>query len=212
MPLAVRAHCLNDSRKHRTDTALADRLPRRPLTVETTPRNAAATALELATAQAAFAELGLEAALGSRGLEVAQLVAQIAEDPALAVAAWLAEARAGGFDCDAQTASACLGAAAERYAQQLAQLGEFSLPADWDASRGLDRQQAETLRKMLLAIAADPKLVVARLGLELVRLRHARELGAAAMPWYSAGRRWRKARSSSSHLSVQMPRRLASGA
>ena len=41
-------------------------------------------------------------------------------------------------------------------------------------------QQAETLRKMLLAVAADPRLVVARLAEQLVRLRHARELAERA--------------------------------
>src|SRR5256886_7254713 len=37
-------------------------------------------------------------------------------------------------------------------------------------------RQAETLRKMLLAVVSDPRLVLARLAEELVALRHARAL------------------------------------
>jgi GTP pyrophosphokinase len=57
-------------------------------------------------------------------------------------------------------------------------LGELGLPRDWSAVKGLDSRQAETLRKMLLAVVSDPRLVLARLAEQLVRLRHARALPA----------------------------------
>jgi GTP pyrophosphokinase len=50
------------------------------------------------------------------------------------------------------------------------------LPRDWSPARGLDARQAETLRKMLLAVVSDPRLVLARLAEHLVSLRHAREI------------------------------------
>ncbi|MFM1887045.1 MAG: hypothetical protein RL026_2202 [Pseudomonadota bacterium] len=63
-----------------------------------------------------------------------------------------------------------------RLAAALRRLGEFGLDESWAQAQALGSQQAETLRKMLLAIVGDPRLVVARLAQQLVRMRHAREL------------------------------------
>ena len=146
--------------------------------METAPKSAAAPAAAIDAARRAFSELGLAAAALDDGAELAQLVGEITEDPQLAVAAWLTQARSAGLECSAAIATARFGAAAERLARQLAQLGDFSLPVGWTASRGLNPQQTETLRKMLLAVAADPRLIVARLAIELLRLRHVRALPA----------------------------------
>src|SRR5262249_47016267 len=54
----------------------------------------------------------------------------------------------------------------------------LGLPRDWSPAQGLNTRQAETLRKMLLAVVSDPRLVLARLAEQLVSLRHARELSA----------------------------------
>ncbi|MBU3672989.1 MAG: bifunctional (p)ppGpp synthetase/guanosine-3',5'-bis(diphosphate) 3'-pyrophosphohydrolase [Sinobacteraceae bacterium] len=62
----------------------------------------------------------------------------------------------------------------------LARLGEFTASAHWDSAGGLHEAQAEVLRKMLLAIVADPRLVVARIGIQLARLRAAKGLTDAA--------------------------------
>ena len=144
--------------------------------METAPKNLAAPAAAIAAAEAAFRELGLAQAGLEAGAELAQLVGQITEEPDIAVAAWIVQARAAGLACNAATAASRFGAAAESLARQLELLGEIGLPPGWTANRGLDPRQAETLRKMLLAIAADPRLIVARLAMELVRLRHARDL------------------------------------
>jgi GTP pyrophosphokinase len=144
--------------------------------LETAPKILNAPAGAIAAALATFTDLGLDQALLATGQEVAQLVGQITEEPDLAVAAWIAQARIAGFNCNAATTAARFGAPVERLARQLEELGDIGLPANWTASRGLNASQAETLRKMLLAIAADPRLVVARLGMALVRLRHARSL------------------------------------
>ncbi|HVO00283.1 MAG TPA: TGS domain-containing protein [Steroidobacteraceae bacterium] len=133
-------------------------------------------AAPIAAAEAVFRELGLAPSALEAGAEVAQLVAQITEEPDIAVAAWIVQARAAGLSINAATAAARFGAAAEALARQLELLGDIGLPPDWTAGRGLTAQQAETLRKMLLAIAADPRLIVARLAMELGRLRHARGL------------------------------------
>lgn len=54
-------------------------------------------------------------------------------------------------------------------------LGDLGLPRDWSPERGLDARQAEALRKMLLAVASDPRLMLARLEQQLIRLQAARE-------------------------------------
>src|ERR1700730_3230070 len=69
-----------------------------------------------------------------------------------------------------------VGRPATDIAAALLRLGALGLPRDWSPARGLDTRQAETLRKMLLAVVSDPRLVLARLAEELVALRHAREL------------------------------------
>ncbi len=68
------------------------------------------------------------------------------------------------------------GAAAYDTAVELAKLGEFGLPQHWAPTQGLDARQAETLRKMLLAVVSDPRLILARLAEQLIALRHARDL------------------------------------
>jgi GTP pyrophosphokinase len=69
-----------------------------------------------------------------------------------------------------------VGSPAAETALALVRLGELGLPRDWSPTQGLDSRQAETLRKMLLAVVSDPRLVLARLAEQLVALRHARSL------------------------------------
>src|SRR5207247_1728371 len=71
------------------------------------------------------------------------------------------------------------GRPATEIAAALLRLGTLGLPRDWSPAHGLDTRQAETLRKMLLAVVSDPRLVLARLAEELVALRQARELPGA---------------------------------
>jgi GTP pyrophosphokinase len=70
--------------------------------------------------------------------------------------------------------------AAAKIASELERIGDVGLPRDWSAAQGLDARQAETVRKMLLAVVSDPRLVLAQLSRQLVRLRHAKELPAEA--------------------------------
>ncbi len=152
--------------------------------METTPKNAgtehapqaAVLNAALAGAHAHFAALAWPTTPSDEGAQLAQLVGQIAEDPDIAVAAWLARARTSGLSLNAEAATARFGANVVRLASQLERLGEIGLPPGWNASRGLTAPQAEALRKMLLAVAADPRLIVARLALVLLRLRQARAL------------------------------------
>ena len=58
----------------------------------------------------------------------------------------------------------------------LLRLGDLGLPRNWSPAQGLDARQAETLRKMLLAVVSDPRLILAIIAEQLVALRHARDL------------------------------------
>ncbi|MGI9206018.1 MAG: RelA/SpoT family protein [Woeseiaceae bacterium] len=61
-----------------------------------------------------------------------------------------------------------------RLVEGLLQLGDFTLPEDWSPGEALATQQSEALRKMLLAVVSDARLVVARIGEQLYRLRQAK--------------------------------------
>lgn len=127
-------------------------------------------------ARAALLELEADPGLLEGGVEAAELVAGLTQDTDLTLATALHWARSQGFEREPPAADARLPAAARQLAASLARLGELNLPADWPTSHRLNAPQAEVLRKMLLAVADDPRLIVARLAEQLVRLRHARAL------------------------------------
>ena len=61
---------------------------------------------------------------------------------------------------------------------ELVQLGRFSLPADWRPGEALAVKQSEALRKMLLAVVGDVRLVLVRIAEQLYRLRQAKTASA----------------------------------
>ena len=144
--------------------------------METASHATPAATANLDAARMALLELGADPSTLAAGIEAAELVAALTQDFDLTVATALHWARLNGLTAEPPAGDARLTSAALHLAAALARLGELSLPADWSASHRLNSQQAETLRKMLLAVADDPRLVVARLAEQLVRLRHAREL------------------------------------
>ena len=61
-----------------------------------------------------------------------------------------------------------------RFIIGLQQLNQFSLPDNWQPGEALAVQQSEALRKMLLAVVSDVRLVLVRIAEQLFRLREAR--------------------------------------
>jgi len=61
-----------------------------------------------------------------------------------------------------------------RFVIGLDQLNQFSLPDNWQPGEALAVQQSEALRKMLLAVVSDVRLVLVRIAEQLLRLRDAR--------------------------------------
>jgi GTP pyrophosphokinase len=109
--------------------------------------------------------------------EAAEVMGALTDDPMLA-AAVLTKPAVGLPGMTPENLARLIGAPAAEIALALVRLGELGLPRDWSPHQGLDSRQAETLRKMLLAVVSDPRLVLARLAEQLVRLRHARDLPA----------------------------------
>ena len=61
-----------------------------------------------------------------------------------------------------------------RLIQELVQLSGFELPQEWVPGQALAERQSEALRKMLLAVVSDIRLVLARIAEQLYRLRQAK--------------------------------------
>ena len=65
-------------------------------------------------------------------------------------------------------------ASLSRIVRGLLRLGGFSLPLDWQPGEALAVSQSEALRKMLLAVVSDVRLVLVRIAEQLHRLRSAK--------------------------------------
>lgn len=61
-----------------------------------------------------------------------------------------------------------------RFVLGLEQLNQFSLPKTWQPGEALAVQHSEALRKMLLAVVSDVRLVLVRIAEQLLRLRAAK--------------------------------------
>jgi len=149
--------------------------------VEIASNAPAEIAAQLAEVRATLVQLGADADAATIGAEAGEAVGALTQDAELAIATALHwaqhdQAQRGGTPVETEPLRRRFGAVPVRLAAELARLGELQFSKGWSASQGLNAQQAETLRNMLLAVAADPRLVVARLAEQLVRLRHARAL------------------------------------
>jgi GTP pyrophosphokinase len=109
-------------------------------------------------------------------LDVAEIVRALDADDDVVIAAMIQPLLDGGY-IDQTGAEKRFGKEAARLARALSQLGQFGLPADWTPDRGLEAAQAEALRKMLLAMIGDVRLVVVRLAEQLQKMRSAKHVG-----------------------------------
>jgi GTP pyrophosphokinase len=114
----------------------------------------------------------------SAALEVAEIVRALDADDDVVIAAMIQPVLDGGY-IDQTGAEKRFGKEPARLARALSQLGQFGLPADWTPDRGLEAAQAEALRKMLLAMIGDVRLVVVRLAEQLQKMRSAKGVGTA---------------------------------
>ncbi len=108
-------------------------------------------------------------------LDVAEIVRTLDADDDVVIAAVLQPLLDAKL-LDRDAAEKRFGADATRLARNLSQLGEFGLGLNWTPEQGLESTQAEALRKMLLAVIGDVRLVVVRLAGQLQKMRAAKSL------------------------------------
>ena len=133
----------------------------------------------LSTGTAALLDIALPPAgdlVRSTALEVAEIVRTLDADDEVVIAAMIQPLLDGDY-LDHEGAQKRFGKEPVRLARALSQLGQFGLPADWTPERGLEPAQAEALRKMLLAVIGDVRLVVVRLAEQLQKMRSAKGVG-----------------------------------
>jgi GTP pyrophosphokinase len=146
--------------------------------VETTATTRLAATEAVRDATSAIQALALPpdgAELRQAALQVAEIVRNLDADENIVIAAMLGPLLEAGF-LDAETAAGRFGVLATNLARELTQLGHFGMPPDWTPDRGLDSGHSEALRKMLLAVVGDVRLVVVRLAEQLQKMRAARSM------------------------------------
>ena len=107
----------------------------------------------------------------SRSLELTAILAQLQADDEVLLAGLLVPMLQGGV-VDEATALDVFGEPAMKLARALERAGDSGVPAGWNPGTHLKPEQAEGLRKLLLALASDVRLVLIRLAAQLVRLRN----------------------------------------
>jgi GTP pyrophosphokinase len=147
--------------------------------MKTTTSAPAAGMAVLAELRATLATLPASAdgwtAAADQGHETAAIVAALDAEREIIAGALLQPLLARRL-LDPAEATRLFGAPAVTFAGQLERLGEFQAGAQWSPERALSSGQADALRRMLLAVVTDPRLVLVRLAEQLRRMRRARDL------------------------------------
>ena len=138
-------------------------------------RTASASLQQALDALASLPLTGAALGIRAQALEVAEIVRSLDADEDVVLAAAIQPLLEAGLI--ASPATAGFGPEAVRLAGALGQLGDFGLPAGWTPEQGLEATQAEALRKMLLALIGDVRLVVVRLAAQVQKMRTAKHLG-----------------------------------
>jgi GTP pyrophosphokinase len=133
-----------------------------------------------------LADWAVPPAAVARATQAAVIVASLTEDPMLA-SALLAQTAFTASSALAGSAREDLSREMEEHfgpevsvlARELAHFGDIRLTPVAAASHQLEPAQAEALRKMLLSVVSDPRLVLARLAWQLVDLAAAKDAHAA---------------------------------
>jgi GTP pyrophosphokinase len=110
--------------------------------------------------------------------ESAVIVAALTEDTVL-VSALMAQAAFAYAPSEARDIELNFGPAISSLARELTHFGDIRLTPVAAASHHLEPAQAESLRKMLLSVVSDPRLVLARLARQLVDLNASKDGHAA---------------------------------
>ena len=138
----------------------------------TTPSTAALPTLPVAIRE--YIEgLGREG-VSRRALATAEIVAGLTEDEDIRKGAALLPLLESGTLTE-EHAVPVFGETATRIAAELVRVGSLGLSATRSTDAALTASQAEALRKMLLAIVTDPRLVLIKLAAQLALLRESKD-------------------------------------
>jgi GTP pyrophosphokinase len=107
----------------------------------------------------------------ARSLELAAILSQLQADDEVLLAGLLVPLVQAG-QVDEPTAIEIFGEPALKLARALERVGDSGVPAGWNPGTHLKPEQAEGLRKLLLALASDVRLVLIRLAAQLARMRN----------------------------------------
>ena len=110
----------------------------------------------------------------AEGRAIADIVEGLGLSPAVIAAVHVYPLLRDDLLGSAKLAASDIGDLAE-IAHGLVQLGRFRLPPNWQPGEALAVQQSEALRKMLLAVVSDVRLVLVRIAEQLYRLRLAKK-------------------------------------
>ncbi len=132
------------------------------------PGDAAARAREFIGDR--FGDLDNAAGARTRAISIADIVADLGAGADIVAASLLYPFLEQKL-CSYQQLVAVFGNDLAALTRSLAQHSKFGFPQDWNPEKRLPALQAERLRKMLLAIIADVRLVLVRLADQLCRMR-----------------------------------------
>ena len=104
-------------------------------------------------------------------VELAGVLAQLKADEDVLLAGLLVPLLEAGVLDDAR-AQDDFGEPAVRLAREVERVGGIGIPAEWNPGQPMKPDQAEGLRKLLLSLASDVRLVLLRLAMQLVRMRN----------------------------------------
>ncbi|HEV7609592.1 MAG TPA: bifunctional (p)ppGpp synthetase/guanosine-3',5'-bis(diphosphate) 3'-pyrophosphohydrolase [Steroidobacteraceae bacterium] len=121
---------------------------------------------------------GVPRAAIDHAVEAAVIVASLTEDAVLS-AALLAQTAFVAAPTESREIELHFGAEVCALARELTHFGDIRLTPMAAASHHLEPAQAESLRKMLLSVVSDPRLVLARLARQLVELNASKDGHAA---------------------------------
>ena len=122
-------------------------------------------------AAVAFVHDQVPAEVAARALDLAAVLGRLQVDDEVLLAGLLVPVLAGSTAEEPRLIEV-FGDAPFKLASELRRVEDSGVPPGWNPGQPLKPEQAEGLRKLLLSLAADVRLVLIRLALQLVRMRH----------------------------------------
>ena len=122
-------------------------------------------------AAVAFVREQVPAEVAARALDLATVLGRLQADDEVLLAGLLVPVLAASTTEEPRLLEV-FGDAPFKLARELQRVEDSGIPPGWNPGQPLKPEQAEGLRKLLLSLAADVRLVLIRLALQLVRMRN----------------------------------------